>query len=360
MEIKKFSEANTEARDTGIKIVKLFAIMIPSITLIANLATLAVLVLGGHYVIIKELSIGDFTAFLSYIIILIFPILILGFISNIIAQASASYTRIKEILDKNDIKDTGNLNSEINGDIKIEKLSLKFEEDEILKDINFKVSKYSKTAIIGPTAAGKTQLLYVMSDLIKRSGGEIYYDNNLIENYEKNHFHKQVTLVFQDSVIFNLSIRENIAFDNSVSTEDLYKAIKTAELEDFIESLPEGLDTIIGERGGTLSGGQKQRIMLARALAINPKVLLLDDFTARVDERTEKKILANLEKNYPNLTIVSVTQKISSVEKYDNIIVLMEGEIIATGTHQELLSSSPEYNQIYNSQRSTNHYELQS
>lgn len=360
LEIKKFSEANTEARDTGIKIVKLFAIMIPSITLIANLATLAVLVLGGHYVIIKELSIGDFTAFLSYIIILIFPILILGFISNIIAQASASYTRIKEILDKNDIKDTGNLNSEINGDIKIEKLSLKFEEDEILKDINFKVSKYSKTAIIGPTAAGKTQLLYVMSDLIKRSGGEIYYDNNLIENYEKNHFHKQVTLVFQDSVIFNLSIRENIAFDNSVSTEDLYKAIKTAELEDFIESLPEGLDTIIGERGGTLSGGQKQRIMLARALAINPKVLLLDDFTARVDERTEKKILANLEKNYPNLTIVSVTQKISSVEKYDNIIVLMEGEIIATGTHQELLSSSPEYNQIYNSQRSTNHYELQS
>ncbi len=144
----------------------------------------------------------------------------------------------------------------------------------------------------------------------------------------------------------------------SASYEDsLQKAIQTAELDDFIDSLPQGLETIVSERGSSLSGGQKQRIMLARALALNPRILLLDDFTARVDTKTEERIIANLSKNYPNLTLVSVTQKIASVQNYDKIILLMEGELVASGTHESLLQSSPEYVQIYNSQKSTNHYE---
>jgi ATP-binding cassette subfamily B protein len=139
-----------------------------------------------------------------------------------------------------------------------------------------------------------------------------------------------------------------------VTEINLQKAIETAELSDFITALPEGLETIVSERGTSLSGGQKQRIMLARALAINPKILLLDDFTARVDMNTEKKILDNISKNYPGLSLVSVTQKIASVESYDQIVVLMEGEVIAAGTHQDLMSTSTEYVQIYNSQQSTN------
>ena len=135
------------------------------------------------------------------------------------------------------------------------------------------------------------------------------------------------------------------------------RAIETAELKDFIDTLPQGLETIVSERGTSLSGGQKQRIMLARALALNPKILLLDDFTARVDSQTEQKILENVEKNYPRLTLLSVTQKIASVQHYKQIILLEEGEILASGTHKELLESSPEYVQIFNSQRSTNHYE---
>ena len=131
-----------------------------------------------------------------------------------------------------------------------------------------------------------------------------------------------------------------------------------AELSDFIDSLPQGLDTIVSERGTSLSGGQKQRIMLARALAINPKVLLLDDFTSRVDRQTENKILCNLENNYPWLTLISVTQKIAPVRHFEQIILLMEGEIIATGKHKDLKESSPEYAQIYSSQKSTHHYEL--
>lgn len=358
LEVKKFKEANQEARDTGVKIVKLFAIMIPAITLIANLATLVILVLGGYFVIDSSLSLGNFTAFLSYVAILIFPIMILGFIGNIIAQASASYSRINEVLNRKDIIENGKVDKEIKGDIELRNISLRYDEEFILKNINLNIKANTKTAIIGPTAAGKTQLLYLFSNLIKPNTGEILYDKELIQNYNRNTFHKNVALVFQDSAIFNLSIRENIAFDNSVSQKDLELAIKSAELEDFIQTLPEGIETIISERGNSLSGGQKQRIMLARALAINPKVLLLDDFTARVDQRTEQKILNNIERNYPDLTIISITQKISSVEHYDQIIVLMEGEIVASGTHLELLSSSPEYVQIYNSQKSTNHYEL--
>jgi ATP-binding cassette subfamily B protein len=164
--------------------------------------------------------------------------------------------------------------------------------------------------------------------------------------------------VFQDSVLFNLTLRENIAFSNTVKDDDLKKAIETAELEDFIKTLPEKLDTIVSERGVSLSGGQKQRIMLARALALNPSVLLLDDFTARVDNNTEARILKNIQTNYPTLTLISVTQKIAPVEHYDQIILLMEGELLAQGSHTQLLEQSPEYVQIYESQRSTSSYEI--
>jgi ATP-binding cassette subfamily B protein len=154
-----------------------------------------------------------------------------------------------------------------------------------------------------------------------------------------------------------MSIRENIAFSDTVTDESLQKAIDTAELKDFIGSLPEHLNTIVSERGSSLSGGQKQRIMLARALAVNPKVLLLDDFTARVDGNTEKKILANIQQNYPGLTLISVTQKIASVEHYDQIILLTEGEIVASGVHDDLMKTSTDYVQIFNSQQSTSNYE---
>ena len=166
--------------------------------------------------------------------------------------------------------------------------------------------------------------------------------------------------VFQDSILFNLTLRENIAFSTAIPQQDMEKAIATAELQDFVATLPLGLDTVVSERGTSLSGGQKQRVMLARALALNPKVLLLDDFTARVDANTERAILQNIHQNYPGITLISVTQKISSVENYDQIILLMEGEVLATGTHGRLMETSPEYVQIYESQRSTNLYEVHS
>jgi ATP-binding cassette subfamily B protein len=282
---------------------------------------------------------------------------VIGFMSNVIAQASASYGRIAETLNSPDTEDTGTVTTPLSGEIALKNVTLTYGEKPALKEVSLEVKPGSRTAIIGPTAAGKTQLLYLLTALIKPNEGQITFDDISVDDYKKEKFYSQVGFVFQDSIIFNMSIRENIAFSNTVTDEALAKAIETAELKNFIDSLPGQLDAVVSERGTSLSGGQKQRIMLARALAINPTILLLDDFTARVDSNTEKRILNNLRKNYPGLTLVSVTQKIDAVKDYDQIILLMEGEVIASGVHEELMHTSPEYVQIYESQKSTNVYE---
>ncbi|GAB3957077.1 ABC transporter ATP-binding protein [Spirosoma harenae] len=360
LEYDKFLAANTNAKDLGIAILRLFAGLIPVISFTANMAGLTILVLGGHFVITGSMSLGDFAAFNSYLALLIFPIIVIGFMSNVIAQASASYMRVNAVLQAPETIRNGTIDVALKGDVELENVSVYYGDKAALKDVSFSVKAGTRTAIVGPTAAGKSQLLFLLTGLIKPASGSINYDGKPIDSYEEDAFHQQVGFVFQDSIIFNLSIRENIAFNVTVTEEAMNQAIATAELQEFIDSLPNKLETLVTERGSNLSGGQKQRIMLARALALNPKVLLLDDFTARVDTNTEQKILSNVQKNYPGMTLISVTQKIAAVENYEQIILLMEGEIIDKGTHQELMAISPEYVQIYQSQRSTNQYELRS
>lgn len=356
-EYEKFIAANTDAKNNGIHILKTFASMIPIITFVANIAMLIILAMGGHFIIGGTMTLGDFTAFNSYVSLLIFPILLIGMMSNVMAQAIASYQRIAEVLHTKEEGKVGTLKKSLEGNIELKDITLAYGEIPALKNVSLEIPGKSKTAIIGPTAAGKTQLLYLLIGLTHADAGTVKYDGNTVDIYDKETLHSQVGFVFQDSIIFNLTLRENIAFSDTVKDIDLQKAIETAELEDFINTLPNGLDTIVSERGSSLSGGQKQRIMLARALALNPKILLLDDFTARVDNKTERKILDNIAKNYPDITLISVTQKITSIEKYDQIILLMEGEIIASGKHNELIHTCPEYAQIYNSQKSTSNYE---
>ena len=354
LEHAKFSGANAASRDLGLQIVNIFSGLIPAITFIANLATVIILALGGHFVITGSMSLGDYAAFGTYIGILIFPILVVGFMSNVIAQATASYGRIAEVLDSPVVEELGTRQDALHGDVEVKNLVVQYGEKSALKDVSFAVKGGTRTAIIGPTAAGKTQLLYVLTGLLEPSSGKVLFDGHDLHDYDSVSLHRQVGFVFQDSIVFNMSLRENIAFSQAVSEKDVQRAIATAELHDLVESLPDKLETIVSERGTSLSGGQKQRLMLARALALNPKILFLDDFTARVDASTEAKILANLRRDYPDLTLISVTQKIASIEEYDQIILLMEGELLAQGTHAELRNTSPEYVQIYTSQQSTN------
>lgn len=358
LEYNKFLDANTQAKDVGISILRLFATLMPIVVFISNLATLVILALGGHYVITDAMTLGDFAAFNSYLVILIFPIIIIGFISNFMVQASVSYGRIHAVLNAPDTSDKGTVETPLLGNIEMKNVTVKYGDKPALKDVSLKIMAGTQIAIIGPTAAGKTQLLYLLTGLIQPDSGTVLFDGVNINDYKKELFQHQIGFVFQDSVIFNISLRENIAFNEKVTDELMLKAIRTAELYDFIDTLPDGLDTEISERGTNLSGGQKQRIMLARALALNPKILLLDDFTARVDTQTEQKILENIQRNYPDITLLSITQKIASVIHYGQIILMEEGEILGNGTHSELMETCPEYVQIFNSQRSTNNYEL--
>ena len=358
LEYNKFMDANTQARNLGMSILKLFATLIPIVVFVSNMASLTILALGGHYVINGTMSLGDFAAFSSYLVILIFPIIIIGFISNFVVQASVSYGRICAVLDAEETRDTGTFSATLKGNIGMKQVSVYYGEKPVLKEVSLELKSGTKTAIIGPTAAGKTQLLYLLTGLIHPTSGSITFDGIEIDAYNKESFQHQIGFVFQDSIIFNMSLRENIAFNEMVTDQSLEKAIETAELRDFIDALPQGLDTVVSERGTSLSGGQKQRIMLARALALDPKILLLDDFTARVDSQTEEKILDNVSRNYPDITLLSVTQKIASVISYGQIILLEEGEVLAAGTHESLMESCPEYVQIFHSQRSTNYYEL--
>ncbi|GAB4013846.1 ABC transporter ATP-binding protein [Spirosoma migulaei] len=360
LEYDKFLAANTDAKDLGIAILRLFAALIPVISFTANMAGLTILVLGGHFVITGSMSLGDFAAFNSYLALLIFPIIVIGFMSNVIAQSSASFERINAVLQAPETVQTGSVEATLRGDVELKNVSMYYGDKPALKNVSFSVKAGTRTAIVGPTAAGKSQLLFLLTGLLKPTSGTVEYDGRPIDMYDEEAFHQQVGFVFQDSIMFNLSLRENIAFSETVTDESLKKAIDTAELREFVESLPNKLQTTVSERGASLSGGQKQRIMLARALALDPKVLLLDDFTARVDSNTEQKILAGVQQNYPGLTLLSVTQKIAPVEDYEQILLLMEGEIIAKGTHPELIATSPEYVQIYQSQRSTSQYELRS
>jgi ATP-binding cassette subfamily B protein len=359
LEYRKFKSANTEARDIGLNILRIMSGMIPAITLSVNLATVIILLLGGRFVIFGSMSLGDFTAFNTYLAILIFPIILLGFMSNVIAQASTSYMRLSTVLLAKDEADSGILRHSLRGEVGMNNVSLTLGDKEVLRNVSFSATPGTRTAIIGPTAGGKTQMLYVLIGLLQPSSGSVTYDGEPLDAYAKEALRRQIGFVFQDSILFNLTLRENIAFSEAISDEALDRAIAAAELQDFIGTLPEGLDTIVSERGTSLSGGQKQRVMLARALALHPKILLLDDFTARVDPTTERAILKNIQEQYPGITLISVTQKIGSVENYDQIVLLMEGEILATGTHGQLMDTSPEYVQIYESQRSTNYYEVQ-
>jgi ATP-binding cassette subfamily B protein len=356
-ELDRFSDVAGQARTVSLKILGAFAGMMPVFMFLGNVATLTILIYGGWLVIAGQMTIGQFTAFNAMLPILIFPIFIIGFTSNAIGQAQASYFRIIMVLNAAPPPPRGEVEAVLTGAVEVEGLTMAYGERKVLKGVSFTVEPGSRTAIVGPTAAGKSQLLYLMAGLLQPAAGQVLYDGRPLRDYKADAFHAQVGLVFQDSSLFNLTLRENIAFNAKVDEARLSKAIETAELQHFIAGLPQGLDTVVSERGLSLSGGQKQRIMLARALALDPKVLFLDDFTARVDVATETKILANVRRNYPDLTLVSITQKIAPIEDFDQIVLLMEGEVLATGTHAQLAASSPEYGQIIRSQQSTDAYE---
>ncbi len=352
----KFKTVNQQGRDIGFQIINLFSSLIPTINLVSNFAIVTIIWFGGRQVMIEGLTLGEFSAFISYFNLLITPIFILGFVSNFISRGMVSLSRIQQVLNAPEQTKTNNKNlitKEVNGKITFDKVSYEINGKDLLKDVSFEIQPKTKNAIIGPTGSGKSLILSLLTGLIHPTGGQILIDDIPLNQWEPKYIFRTMGLVFQESILFNSSLTDNIIFNQTIPEPELQKALDTANVSEIIENFPNGLSTQISERGTNLSGGQKQRIMLARALVRNPNILLLDDFTARVDIRTEKEIISALSHNYPNLTLISITQKIEPIQDYDQIIVIMEGDLLATGKHKQLLQSSIEYAQIWQSQQTT-------
>lgn len=352
----RFHNANLELTETMINASKLISSTMPVMMLIMNLSIVAVLWFGGLQINAGAMKEGQLIAFINYLTQILFSLLMIAFILMMVSRAKISAERIIEVLETEvDIKDAETARDiEITrGEVIFENVSFQYtgaKGDAVLKNISFKAESGQTVAILGGTGSGKTTLVSLIPRLYDVSSGRILIDHQDIRNYKLNALRKGIGVVLQKSVLFSGTIRDNLKWGNkNVSDEKMIAACKAACAHDFIMSFPEQYDTLLGQGGVNLSGGQKQRLSIARALFKEPKILILDDSTSAVDMETESKIQKAL-KEMKGTTIFIIAQRISSVMNADKIIVLEDGEIVAEGRHEELLKTSPIYQDIYHSQ----------
>ena len=350
-EIKKFKEVNKENKIIGLEINKIFSIVVPVVSSLSIIATLIILYYGGKDIIYGKMSIGEVTAFNSYVQLFTVPLLLLGLMITSLGQAMASLGRINELLNAPITFKDGNLSIDSFKDIEVKDLSLKIDETEVLKNINFHIKKGEKIGILGLTGSGKTVFLKTFLRALEPTSGEIFLNNNNLKNYKITDIRELIGFSFQENFLFNGTIYENIKFGRDINEKDIYKAAKIADVEEFAKKTENGYKTNVGERGNNLSGGQKQRIMIARAIASNPQLLILDDATSRLDISTENKVFENIKREYTNISIILVAQKIASVKDCNRIYIFDNGKIVESGTHEELLKTSVLYQEIELTQR---------
>ena len=356
LEKKKFSDGNDHLLEQQIKVARTLSFLFPVVFLIANLGQAAVLYFGGVQIIDGTLTIGEWQKFSLYLVYVFIPLGQLGFIISLMAQASASATRVFEILDaKNDVENKpGAVElTDVEGHVAFEHVSFHYFEGSewVLQNVSFQAEPGQTVALLGATGSGKTSIINLVPRFYDASEGQVLIDGHDVRDLTIESLRQQIGIVLQETTLFSGTIRENIAFGRSDATEEeIIQAAKAAAAHNFIMSFPQGYDTPVGERGSTLSGGQKQRIAIARALLINPRILILDDSTSSVDLQTEYEIQQALDRLMQGRTSIVIAQRISTVLNADQILVLEKGAVVDRGTHEELLENSAIYADIYHSQ----------
>jgi ATP-binding cassette subfamily B protein len=352
-DLTDFDEYNFAYLKSNMSLIKLFGVMHPMITLISTCSLLIILTYGTNLVINEIITLGDFVAFISYIEILTWPMMAIGFVVNVLQRGVASMKRINVLLEsKSDIIDQDQCEFD-HYDIKLRGLTFRYPETtvDVLDDISLDIPYGSSLGILGRTGSGKTTLMNLLLRMYQVDPGMITIGGRDILDYDHHQVRSLFGVVPQDNFLFSSTIQENIAFTSKTVDETLVrKTAKTSQIEKEIESLPDGFETILGERGVNLSGGQKQRSSIARALYRHPKILILDDSLSAVDTDTEERILTYLKEELTNRTSIVISHRISTLRNLDKIIVLDEGKIIEYGSHQELINNDKLYKDIYQKQ----------
>ncbi len=355
-EASRFRTANQAYLETNLQTVRAFAANFPLIFLIFNLGTLAIVWFGGNMFISDQLSLGELTAFMAYLNFMIFPMMMIGMLSAMIARAAASARRIFEILDaQSEVVDRPGAAPlpPIRGQVAFEDVSFRYVggERDTLSHVSFSAEPGQTVAILGATGSGKSTIINLIPRFYDVTDGRVALDGFDVRDVTLDSLRSQVGIVLQETTLFSGTIRDNIAYGRpDAGDEEVIEAAKAAQAHDFIVEMPDGYRTRVGERGIGLSGGQRQRIAIARALLIDPHILILDDSTSSVDAETEYQIQQALERLMVGRTSFVIAQRISTVRHADLIIVLDQGRLAATGTHQQLLAESPLYAEILYSQ----------
>ena len=352
----RFNSSANRLLDQQLQISRLFTFLFPVIFLVANLGQSAVLYFGGREIVLGTLTIGVWQEFSLYLVYLFLPIAQLGIIVTQFGQAAASATRIFEILDaKSDVIDKPGAPAlpPVKGEIAFENVTFRYigEGKPVLQNVSFTAHPGQTVALLGATGSGKTSIINLLPRFYDPTEGAVKIDGHNLRDVTLESLRAQIGIVLQETTLFSGTIRDNIAYGRSDATMDeVIAAATAASAHDFIMTFPEGYDTPVGERGSTLSGGQKQRVAIARALLLDPRILILDDSTSSVDLATEARIQQALDTLMRNRTSVVIAQRISTVLNADQILVLDKGQIVARGTHKELIEDSPIYAEIYTSQ----------
>src|SRR3984957_10113720 len=353
-----FEKLNRQYINRAQGLVQLMGMLWPTLEFILGIAMIITLLVGGHEVVAHRISPGDFVAFNTYMILLIWPIIAVGWVVNLFQRGTASVKRIDEILRAKPAIDDSTADPAIpadtilRGDIEFRDLNFSYGDTPILRDISLKIPAGSSFAIVGPTGSGKTSLVNLISRLYEAPEGSLLIDGRPIRPYPLETLRRNMGIVPQETFLFSETLRENLAFGvPSTSAEELLEAAEAAHIRREFEEFPQGFETMVGERGMTLSGGQKQRLAIARALLRRPAILVLDDALASVDTYTEERILGGLGTYTETAPTILISHRVSTVRNADQIAVLDRGRIVEIGRHDELLALDGYYAGLYQKQQ---------
>ena len=358
----RFDQANRDLTAENVKVMQLIATLIPTMMTLVNLGVVGVIWFGGGLATTGEFTVGEIVASINYMAFSLFPLMMLGGMVGPISAADASAGRIWEVLDSvSEVQETPQARklSDIKGRVTFEDVCFSYDhgcDEPVLNGVNLVAEPGQKVAILGATGSGKSSLVHLIPRFYDVERGRVTLDGVDVRDLPLDALRAQIGIALQEPVLFSGTVRDNIRYGRSDATEEeVIAAAQAAQAHDFITAFPQGYDTALGQRGVNLSGGQKQRIAIARALLVQPCVLILDDSTSAVDVETEAKIELALERLMADCTTFVIAQRISTVLNADRIVVLDGGQVVAEGTHAELMASSPIYREIYESQLGDNH-----